>query len=261
MRLEASDRRRASLRVPHLFQRARAPRGGSGVARRQHPVWLLVKKELQLQEMTFAATGVCTLIWIGIAASTRIIPGFRGFPVPVVAILYGGLLALLIGSLASAEEREIGTLEWQVLLPMAAWKQWTVKVVTVLALAAVLSFIIPVVLAAGTVAFNAGHAGVILFLASGSLYVSSLSRSGLRALIVSGLLMLVLSIASQYLFVTSVPPPSGIGIVLAGVVGLMLWFGHENHRVAAQRTGRVTTQVAWMAGTVALGLAVVAALS
>ena len=38
------------------------------------------------------------------------------------------MLALLIGSLASAEERQLGTLEWQGLLPMASWKQWAAKV-------------------------------------------------------------------------------------------------------------------------------------
>jgi len=228
--------------------------------RRQHPVWLLVKKELHLQQMTFAATAACTLIWIGIAASTRIIPGFRGFPIAVVAILYGGLLAMLIGSLASAEERELGTLEWQVLMPMAAWKQWAVKVGTVLGLAAVLSWFIPVLLANGRVSFNAGHAVVILFLTAGSLYVSSLCRSGLRALIAAGPLMLALSIGSQYFYVLVGWPRAGLAVPFAGVIVLMLWFAMENHRSAGQSAARVSAQVVWMAGCLALGVAFVSAL-
>jgi hypothetical protein len=222
-------------------------------------VWLLVKKELRLQQMTFAATGVCTVIWIGIAASTRIIPGFHGFPIAAVAILYGGLLAMLIGALASAEERQIGTHEWQVLLPMAAWQQWAVKVGTVLGLAAVFSYAIPVALAYGTVSVNPWHAGVIVLLATCSLYVSSLCRSGLRALIISGPLMLALSITSQYLFVTAGWPRVSLAVPLAAVVVLMLSFAFENHRLARQGAGRVVQQAVWIVGCLALGVAVVTA--
>ena len=45
-----------------------------------------------------------------------------------LTLLYGGSLAILIGSLASAEERQLGMLEWQTLLPSPAWQQWAVKV-------------------------------------------------------------------------------------------------------------------------------------
>jgi hypothetical protein len=261
MRLEAIDGPAQHVRLPRLLRRATAIAPAIADApRRRHPVWLLVKKELRLQQMTFAATGVCTLIWIAIAASTRIIPGFRGFPVSVVAILYGGLLALLIGSLASAEERQMGTLEWQVLLPMAAWKQWAVKVGTVLGLAAVLSFAIPVVLAAGSVSVNAWHAGVIFLLASSSLYVSSLCRSAVRALIVSAPVMLTLGISSQYLYVIAGWPRAGLGVPLAAVGALMLWFAFENHRSAGHSAARVSQQIVWMAGSLALGFAIVTAL-
>ena len=262
MRLEAIEGHDPDTRVPGLFQRE--PIGGVAAdsPRRRHPVWLLVKKELHLQQMTFAAAGVCTLIWIAIAASTRIIPGFRGFPVHGVAILYGALLALLIGSLASAEERQLGTLEWQVLLPMAAWKQWAVKVGTVLGLAAVLSFAIPVVLAAGKVPVNAWawHAGAVLLLATGSLYVSSLCRSGLRALTVSGPLLLIVSmLVLRALTVYEENPGARLAGPVAVAVALFVWFALENHRTAAQRAGRVTAQVMWIAGSVALGLALVTA--
>ena len=234
MRLEAIDGHGAG-RVASQLERAPAIGGvPAGSAHRRHPVWLLVKKELRLQQMTFAASGVCMLVWLGIAASTRIIPGFRGFPVSVVALSYGGLLALLIGALASAEERELGTLEWQTMLPMAAWKQWSVKAGTVLVLAAVLSFAIPVVLASGSVSFNAGHAGAILFLAAGSLYVSSLCRSGLRALIVSGSLTLALVVASQYFFAVYGPPDAVfLRAALVVVLALMLWGGLQHHRRTA----------------------------
>src|SRR4029077_15803895 len=62
MRLEAIDGRGPDLRVP-LFQPAPAIGAvSSASARRQDPVWLLVKKELHLQQMTFAVAVVCTAI-------------------------------------------------------------------------------------------------------------------------------------------------------------------------------------------------------
>lgn len=50
---------------------------------------------------------------------------------------------MLIGALASAEERGLGTLHWQMLQPYAAWKQWTIKVATALTLTALLGVALP----------------------------------------------------------------------------------------------------------------------
>lgn len=263
MRLEAIDGRDPDVRLPQMLRRRTAAIVDASVdpARTRHPVWLLVKKELHLQQMTFAVTGVWVLIWITISAFTRIVPGFVGFPLPVVSILYGALLALLIGSLASAEERQIGTLEWQVLLPMATWKQWAVKVGTALGLAGLLSFGIPVVLAAGHVGVNAWHAGAIIILTTGSLYVSSLCRSGLRALMVSAPVMLALSVLSLYSAGVYGSPRALLAVPLAGVVALMLWFALENHRSAEHGARRVSQQVMWMAGCLGLGVAVTAVVS
>ena len=57
----------------------------------------------------------------------------------VLSVFYSGLIALLVGSLACAEERQMGTLDCQVLLPMATWQQWSVKVAVVLGLSMVLA--------------------------------------------------------------------------------------------------------------------------
>lgn len=273
MRLEAIDGRDADVRLPQVLRRWTTAIAAESVdpARTRHPVWLLVKKELHLQQMTFAVAGVWAVIWITVSALTQIVPGFVGFPLPVVSILYGALLALLIGSLASAEERQIGALEWQVLLPMSTWKQWAVKVGTTLGLAGLLSFGFPVLLAAGHVGVNAWHACVIIILTTGSLYVSSLCGSGLRALIVSGMLVLslLLSASSAAVFWSHRASPFALAAVfrspgallfipLAGLVALMLWFALENHRSSGQDAGRVARQVAWMAGGLGLGVAVIA---
>ena len=53
---------------------------------------------------------------------------------------------ILIGSLASAEERQLGTLEWQTLLPSPAWQQWAVKVGVTFGLALLLGVGLPALL-------------------------------------------------------------------------------------------------------------------
>ncbi len=265
MRLEAIDGRDPDVRLPRLWRRTTSMvEAPPDTARARHPVWLLVKKEIHLQQMTFAVGCVWLVIWVGESVATRMIPGFVGLPLPIVSVLFGALLALLIGSLASAEERQIGTLEWQVLLPMSMWKQWAVKVVTALGLAALFSFALPVVLAEGHVSINALYAGVIVLLTTGSLYVSSLCRTALRALIVSGALVVGLSFLASV--ATAVVPTAWSFTPLAALVALVLWsalalwFGLENHRSGEHSAGRVCGQLLWMAGSLALGVAVVTAL-
>ena len=264
MRLEAIDGRGADLRLPDAWRTTSAASASGHHARPRHPLWLLVKKELHLQQMTFAVAGVWIVIWLAIGASTRLVPAFAAFPlaraVGPLSILYGGLLALLIGSLASAEERQMGTLEGQLVLPMAAWKQWAVKAATVLGLAGMLSFAIPAALVAGRLGFSPWHAGTIAFLTAGSLYVSSLSSSGLRALLVSGPVMLTLNmITGRVAGGLLLPSAAGGGarailaVAGAGVVALALWFAAENHRSAGHSAGRIVWQVASIAGTLGLG--------
>jgi hypothetical protein len=263
MRLEAIDGRDPDVRLPRLWpDRSTAIAGTpSDAGRTRHPVWLLVKKEIHLQQMTFVVSGVWLVIWVVESVLTRMIPGFVGLPLPVVSVMFGALLALLIGSLASAEERQLGTLEWQVLLPMPMWKQWGVKVGTALGLAALFSFALPVVLAEGHVSINAVYAGVIVLLTTGSLYVSSLCRTALRALIVSGALVISLpflaSVAAALPSAWSLPP---LAVVVALLVcsALALWFGLENHRSGEHGARRVCGQLLWMAGGTGLVAAIAA---
>jgi hypothetical protein len=116
--------------------------------------------------------------------------------------LHGFVVALFAGALASAEERGLGTLEWQALLPYPVWRAWAVKVATMFGLVLVLALGLPVLLsfagpvagewrAAPVVRMSWGINGVHWFFLWGaalvavSLYVSSLCTSALRALLVS----------------------------------------------------------------------------
>ena len=59
-------------------------------------------------------------------------------------------ISLLAGSLASAEERQLGTLEWHALLPMSARTQWTVKAGMAVGVAVVLGLGLPALLSSLT---------------------------------------------------------------------------------------------------------------
>ena len=85
-------------------------------------------KELRLQQIPYvlAVLYAATMADASVAAPTD--AGHCSTRRARVTVLYAGFVALLIGSLSSAQERHLGTLEWQTLQPVPAWKQWAVKV-------------------------------------------------------------------------------------------------------------------------------------
>jgi len=191
--LEAVDDRGEDVRLPEWLRR---PIPAAAVAPRatRHPVWLLVAKELRLQQMPLVLGALYLLAWVGVSSVRHLFPPVTDI-FTVLTVFYCGLIALLIGCLAFAEERQIGTLQWQLLLPMATWKQWSVKVGVALGLALVLGLGVPALVAGGMQLLPAGlrHEpidGLVLALPAvvltvTGLYVSSLCSSGLRALLMS----------------------------------------------------------------------------
>src|SRR4029079_3169399 len=100
-----------------------------------------------------------------------------------------------IGSLAVAEERQFGTHDAQLLLPVAASTQWMVKVGTALALSVALAALLPLAVKSQLPAWALREAGprglrpeailILLGCASIGLYASTLARSGLSAMVYS----------------------------------------------------------------------------
>lgn len=223
-------------------------------ARRRHPVWLLVKKDLGLQQLTF----VVAAIYVLLAVSLAMLSGsgaLRAQPVEPVTLLYSGLLAMLIGSLASAEERQFGTLEWQMLLPMASWKQWMVKAGTALTLSLLLAFALPalVIASAGRgIRVNEWYAVIVLLLTTASLYVSSLCASGLRAFLISPAVpvgvMVVLRFLRPEMIVTRLA-----FLPIGGWLLLVLFLAMANHRSAERGMWRMCQQAFILVGCAALG--------
>lgn len=191
MRLEALEGHQA-IQMPRWWGPAGEVPAAPAHLRTQHPAWLLVGKELRLQQMAFVVVGLYTLAWAILSLLETLAPEFPRVPFPALTLMYLGVLAILIGSLASAEERHLGTLPWQALLPMAAWKQWMVKASTTIGLVMLFGIVLPLVL-------NWLHPAddnwrlsrwrepllAVLVLTAGSLYVSSLCTSGVKAMVMS----------------------------------------------------------------------------
>ena len=184
MRLEAIEGAGSDVRMPSWFTtRARPPA--------RHPLWLLLRKELHLQQMTFVIALLFAIGWATLSVLKDTVPAFAGAPLVPVTVIYWALLSIVIGSLASAEERHLGVLQWQVLLPVARWQQWAVKVGTALTLGLLLGVGVPILLNYVSPApdhFDAAtlwrqNAPIVVVLTAYSLYVSSLSTSGLRAMV------------------------------------------------------------------------------
>jgi hypothetical protein len=276
MRLEAIERRDPQMPLPRWLRGAAAAAETPDVERVRHPVWLLAKKELRLQHLTLVVSGIYLLAWGALALGRQIAPMFED-NIEVLTVIHGGAAALLSGSLASAEERHFGTLESQLLLPMATWKQWAVKAGITLGLALLLGAGLPALLgnldpSARPVRFNAPFAGITVLLTAASLYVSSLCASGLRAVVTSlsaivvGLLAVRFVVdffprafassvatvltATQHEMLRSWTEPL-LALAGAGFVSLLLWFGLMNHR-SAERSGRVWRQVGCMASVAAV---------
>jgi hypothetical protein len=179
MRLQDTEGGGEELRLPRWFTVADA----NPI---RPPLWMLAKKELRLQQMVFAMAALYGLIWAALTIAGWLNPSFgREFPSRRVGLLYFALLPLLIGALASAQERQFGMLQSQAMLPVTRAQQWAVKATVVLVLALVLGVVLPwFVFAPPQISRTSfwPFAATILLLTTWSLYISSWCGSGIIAL-------------------------------------------------------------------------------
>jgi hypothetical protein len=222
------------------------------------PLWMLVKKELRLQQMTFAMPLLFAGIWVALMIVGRLNPEFgHDFPIRGVALLYFALLPLLIGSLASAQERQFGTLESQAMLPVSYAQQWAVKAGVALALALVLGALIPWSLMRSQPPRElfVPLAAIVLLLTAWSLYLSSWSPSGIIALAlvlpasaaaivaVRSIDSFIESFGSRYTFGPKLADPVGFAILAAPAAIALVMFAGRNHRTRERNFKRLATQV------------------
>ena len=251
----------------------------------------LVRKELRLQQMTFVVVGLfvvaCAALWV----LSRVNPEYWVVPIEAISVMYGGLLLVLIGAVASAEERQLGTLPSQLLLPVAARTQWAVKAATTLSLALVLGVGVPILVSL-LFSYSDGIAwrprrvkemlAIAVLLTSGGLYVSSLSSSAVKAMVnsipvvIAGALFssivgaMVMAIGHRYIagpfgqnryanaeLLRSFQPNSNAFYlwVAVSIAGLLLWFASINHRSTERPVSRAAFQLATLVITALCGLA------
>jgi hypothetical protein len=251
MRLQDIEGGREELRLPRWL--AAADRNPI-----RPPIWMLVKKELRLQQMTFAMPVLFGVIWAALTIAGQLNPEFgRDFPIRAVALLYFALLPLLIGSLASAQERQFGTLESQAMLPVPFAQQWAVKAGVVLTLALVLGVLMPWFLFAPPQISRDGFSALavgILLLTAWSLYLSSWSPSGIIALAlvlpasaaaivaVRWIDALIESLGPGQTFAPKPPDPLTLAALAAPLAVALVLFAGRNHRTPERNFNRLGAQ-------------------
>jgi len=263
MRLEAIEGRGLQLHLPAwLFK----PRVHLAAARSARSVWQqMLGKELHLQQLTFVVSGLYVAAWLAVVlVGESLFPTRRAAYMTVATLLHAGAIPLLAGSLASAEERQLGTLSWQVLLPIAAWRQWAVKAALVLVLSLGLAIGVPAILYSlfasgpGPIRLDWPLAAAIAAVATLSLYASSLSTNGVRALVASIPVVFVaartMDVMSSWMPLAWYLPNTTWAVLYAAsaaVFAWLLWLGMKNHGSAERGAKRVLKQVALL-GAVAV---------
>ncbi len=161
----------------------------------------LVRKELRLHVIPWLMSWVTVglwLVWLLLGSMTS--GAFRETldDPPMITILAGilGAVALVgAGAASVAEERELGTLDWQLTQPVSLGRQWWIKVAVALGLAIVLGVAVPGVLVwmsfpAERLQSNfdgveplalAAHAASFGLLLAASILASSICRSTMKA--------------------------------------------------------------------------------
>ncbi|HEX5069578.1 MAG TPA: ABC transporter permease subunit [Vicinamibacterales bacterium] len=151
-------------------------------------VWLLVRKELRLQQMTFAVSGLYVLA----AVATMILAArnelYMGPTFGAISMIHVYCIPIIAGSLSSAEERHMGTLAGQVLQPRNMRVQWTIKAIVTIGISLLLTYGLPLLLMAFHRPVDAFRVppyfvlGVSL-IGAAAMWVSSISANALWALL------------------------------------------------------------------------------
>jgi hypothetical protein len=263
--LEVTDTGAQGWHFPHLLWRSRQ--------RRPAPLAALVIKELHLQQLSMAIALLYLVTWPAGLLLRRMAPSLVVLPLEAMMLFYSVGLAIAIGAMASAAERQMGTRDQQLLQPIAAWRQWLVKVAVTMTLALLLGFAMPALLigdgpGVGLLSVAGNLSTVIVLLVAGSLYLSSLSNSGVVAMawtLPAGMVALILGQAAGRITLRAFGVPLEdpdtivflVRTVTALLVPLLLWLAFRNHRSLERRVQTALGQLALVgvAGTAALALA------
>lgn len=232
--------------------------------RAHHPWRAMVSKELHLQQLTFGITIQYFVVWSTIGWLLHLVPAWRDFPLYAVTTVYCMILPLVIGAIASAEERHHGTHQGQLLQPVPAWQQWLAKAGVTFALALIFGVGLPMTLAAfggdeGTPRMAGPLAMICILLTAIGLYLSSLSTSAVRALVavlpvVAALVLFVQAVYALIPPARPVPTLPSWDLFVALFSAVLVGLAFVNHRSSERRPSRIAAQVVSLAVVVLIGL-------
>ena len=160
----------------------------------------LIRKELRLHVVPWLVAGIMVGLWILLLVlRLSVTEGDLAMALNDVSTITGiaGLLGIVIlvstGAACVAEERELGTLEWQLTQPVPLLRQWLTKVAVAAALALGLGVLLPATLVwasfdplklhqeFGGMYVAATYAGFLLMVFATSIYASSIARNTMMA--------------------------------------------------------------------------------
>jgi hypothetical protein len=264
------------------------PRAARTAPRRGHPMWVLVRKELRLQQLPLAIALFWPTAYVIAYVTSRSLDRFPDVA-GLLTVVYGGILSVLAGAVASAEERQLGTLDSQLLLPIGIARQWLVKVAVTLAIALLLGYVMPrLVMAILPSAHGPRHVEalqplfgvVIVLLASGGLYLSSVCTSSLWAVILTYPVFVVIGSVFKILERTLNGMQWGLisfatagswrysfrfdemaaMLFAAALAALVLRLARTNHRFVDRSATRIALHAGALLAAMTLGMGALAAL-
>lgn len=190
-------------------------------------------------------------------------------------IIMSDLIAILAGAGCVAEERQLGTLDWQLTQPASIRRQWSIKLAVAFCVAAILGGALPLTLARYGLtesAFFKSTDDMLKFfsvtplLFAVAVYASSVCRNSVNAAVmalpVAGAMILLgllpaIALAGAYLYVTA--DWSGMtllaiyGLILVPVVAsLLLWTAGTNFKMSVISIGRIVRQLCFLCLAVVL---------
>lgn len=156
----------------------------------------LFRKEARLQLPAFVVAGMLVGLWLLLLALVFARPSVVMEVLMLPAVLLGLGIPVIVGIVSTAEERNLGLLDWHLTLPVSARLQWFVKVLVALGTNMVLGILLPGVLGQISSVLLEGKsmelglrngeqhfliANAVIFCAA--LYASTASTNGIRALV------------------------------------------------------------------------------
>jgi hypothetical protein len=293
--LEARDGQDSAihLALPRAGQKTRT------TVTRRNPLFLLALKEFRLQQLAWAMAVIYVLLYVGLVFWRRGTADVDSLA-QVLTMLFSGVMAIVIGSVTTAEERQLGTLESQWLQPAPASWQWLVKSATALVLGGLLIIVLPLALSAFLPPQHSpifGRSGIVqpksfnaaAWMIAVAMYVSALSRTTLQALLASivsvvtvGILFIYVMLTAadkafmvthtmihlngrtvlvgRYTFVTATEARVYFAGLTAGLILLILRFASVNARASDRDPRRIALQVICASAVAVAGFALAGAL-